>query len=372
MVEPMSSNPELEQIRARIDALDAQIQTLLSERAQCALKVAEVKLKEGGDSAGGGPSQVQFYRPEREAQVLRRVAQRNQGPLGDDALALIFREIMSACRALEKPMEVAFLGPEGSFSHAAALKQFGHSVSGAPQPGFNEVFERVESGQCAYGVVPVENSTEGVVPLTIDNLINSPLKICGELELRIQLHLLARGEPGRIKRICAHQQALAQCRHWLDANWPGVERVAVASNSEAARLAAEQDDVAAVAGQMAAEQYGLNKLAENIEDLAGNTTRFLVIGRESVPPSGIDKTSVVVLARNKPGALFELLEPFKREGISLTSIGTRPSRTENWNYFFFMEFEGHQSDPKVAAILSELKDKSNMLKLLGSYPKAVV
>jgi chorismate mutase/prephenate dehydratase len=221
-------------------------------------------------------------------------------------------------------------------------------------------------------VVPVENSTEGVVPLTIDNLINSPLRICGELELRIQLHLLARGEPGKIKRICAHQQALAQCRHWLDANWPGIERVAVASNSEAARLASEQDDVAAVAGQMAAEQYGLNRLAENIEDLSGNTTRFLVIGHEAVPPSGIDKTSVAVLARNKPGALFALLEPLQREGISLTSLGTRPSRTENWNYFFFIEFEGHQSEPKVAAILRELKDQSNMLKVLGSYPKAAV
>lgn len=365
----MSGNPELEQVRARIDAIDAQIQTLLSERANCALNVAEVKLKEVGD-----PSQVQIYRPEREAQILRRVMDRNSGPLSGEALAIIFREIMSACRALEKPTEVAFLGPEGTFSHAAALKQFGHSIVALPQPGIPQVFARVESGQCPYGVVPVENSTEGMVSQTLDRFAESPLKICGELELRIQLHLLinAHSDASKIKRICAHQQALAQSRQWLDAHWPNAERLAVSSNGEAARLASENDDVAAVAGNMAAEQYGLIRLAENIEDFSSNTTRFLVITREDVPPSGNDKTSIVVSAHNKPGALFTLLAPFDREGVSLTRIDTRPSRAENWAYLFFIEFEGHRSDAKIAAILRELEEKSIMLKILGSYPKAVI
>lgn len=363
------SNPELDQMRARIDAIDTQIQSLLSERANCALKVAEVKMKEVSD-----PSQVQIYRPEREAQILRRVMERNTGPLGGEALAIIFREIMSACRALEKPTEVAFLGPQGTFSHAAVLKQFGHSAIALPQTGIPQVFARVESGQCAYGVVPVENSTEGMVSMTLDRFAESPLKICGELELRIQLHLLVNAEAnaGSIKRICAHQQALAQSRQWLDSHWPQAERVAVSSNGEAARLAAEDAAVAAVAGDMAAEQYGLITLAENIEDYSSNTTRFLVIARDEVPPSGRDKTSIVVSAHNKPGALFHLLAPFDREGISLTRIDTRPSRAENWAYLFFIEFEGHRSDAKIAAILSELEEKSIMLKILGSYPKAVI
>lgn len=364
-----TSNPELEQVRAKIDAIDLQIQTLLNQRAQCALTVAEVKLKEAGD-----PAKVQIYRPEREAQVLQQVMARNSGPLDGPALAIIFREIMSACRALEKPTEVAFLGPLGTFSHAAALKQFGHSIVPAPQSSISDVFARVESGQCPYGVVPVENSTEGMVSLTLDRFATSPLRICGELELRIELHLLINSntDPKNIRRIYSHQQPLAQARHWLDTHWPNVERIAVSSNGEAARLASEQDDVAAVAGTMAADQYGLVKLTENIEDIASNTTRFMVIGRDDVPASGNDKTSVVVSAHNKPGALFTLLEPFKREGVSLTRIDTRPSRAQNWAYLFFIEFEGHRSDPKIAAILRELEEKSIMLKILGSYPKAVI
>jgi len=365
----MSGNPELDQVRARIDAIDTQIQSLLNERANCALKVAEVKLKEVGD-----PAQVQIYRPEREAQILQRVIARNSGPLGGEALAIIFREIMSACRALEKPTEVAFLGPEGTFSHAAALKQFGHAIVPLPQPSIPQVFARVESGQCPYGVVPVENSTEGMVSLTLDRFAESPLKICGELELRIELHLLINPntDPKNIRRIYSHQQPLAQARQWLDTHWPNIERIAVSSNGEAARLAAEHGDAAAVAGKMAAEQFGLITLSENIEDYSSNTTRFLVIARDDVPPSGNDKTSIVVSAHNKPGALFHLLEPFDREGVSLTRIDTRPSRAENWAYLFFIEFEGHRSDPKIAALLNELEEKSIMLKILGSYPKAVI
>lgn len=368
--------PTLEQLRERIDGIDQQIHLLLNQRAHFAQQVAEVKLNEfrASNGAAADLAKVMFYRPEREAQVLRKVMERNPGPLDDKTVAHIFREIMSACLALERPMEVAYLGPEGTFSNAAALKHFGHAVVCVPHPAISEVFAQVESGQCSFGVVPVENSTEGMVNHTLDNFLNSPLKICGELELRIELHLLANANThaGNVKRICAHQQALAQARQWLDANWPQVERVAVSSNGEAARMAAEEVGVAAVAGDIAAERYGLLKLASSIEDYADNTTRFLVIGRDEVAPSGSDKTTLVVSAHNKPGALFKLLEPFQREGISLTRIDTRPSRTQTWAYVFFIEFEGHRLDSAIAAILAELEEKSITLKILGSYPKAVL
>lgn len=371
----MSSASELDKLRQQIDTVDAQLQELLTQRALCAQKVAEVKLKEFERQNGNADlSQVMFYRPEREAQVLRKVMERNKGPLDAQTMAHIFREIMSACLALEKPIEVAYFGPAGSFTNAAALKHFGHSVIALPQPGIATVFAQVESGQCKFGVVPVENSTEGMVNHTLDNFINSPLKICGEVELRINLHLLAnsRTDASNIQRICAHPQALAQARNWLDSNWAHVEIEPVSNNAEAARMAAEQDGIAAVAGDLAAEQYGLLKIAKNIEDYANNTTRFLIVGRDDVASSGSDKTSIIVSMHNKPGALFRLLEPFDREGIMLTRIDTRPSRTENWAYLFFIEFEGHRQDEKVSKILTELEEKSVMLKLLGSYPRAVI
>jgi chorismate mutase/prephenate dehydratase len=369
----MSDKPDLADLRNRIDQLDAEMLRLLGERAKCAQQVAEVKLAEflaqngSSDISQADLSQLMFYRPEREAQVLRKV-------MANNPVAHIFREIMSACLALEKPMEVAYLGPEGTFTQAAALKHFGHAVISLPQPTIAHVFSQVESGQCNYGVVPVENSTEGMVSHTLDNFINSPLKICGEVELPIRLQLLASAETPaeKVTKIYAHQQALAQCRNWLDNNWAHVEREAVSSNGEAARRAANEPGVAAVAGDIAAEKYGLMKLAENIQDLADNTTRFLIVGREDVAPSGQDKTSVVVSAHNKPGALFKLLEPFQREGISLTRIDTRPSRTQTWAYVFFIEFEGHAQDQNIAAILRELQEQSLLLKILGSYPRAVL
>lgn len=369
------SNGELDKVRARIDAIDGDILKLLSDRARCAQKVAEVKLRERERQLEATDlNPVMFYRPEREAQVLRRIMERNGGPLDDQVVARIFREIMSACLALEKPVEVAYFGPEGTFTHGAALKHFGQSVVGIPGTTIATVFAQVESGHCNYGVVPVENSTEGMVSHTLDNFMSSSLKICGEVELRIQLHLLAnaRTNAAAVRKICAHQQALAQSRNWLDANWPNVEREAVASNGEAARLAAADEGIAAVAGDMAAQQYGLMKLASGIEDYANNTTRFLVIGKEPVPPSGRDKTSIIVSTHNKPGALYRLLEPFERAGISLTRIDTRPSRTENWAYIFFIEFEGHQQDETISNVLAELQEKSIMLKSLGSYPRAVL
>ncbi len=376
----MSNDPAAEQelagIREEIDQIDQQIQDLLNRRAACAQRVAEVKkaelLRQHGQASDA--AQASFYRAEREAQVLRRVMDRNAGPLPAQGVARIFREIMSECLALERPMQVAFLGPEGTFTQAASIKHFGHAVLSSPLGTIGAVFDAVEAGDADYGVVPVENSTEGMVTHTLDNFIKSPLKICGEVELPIRLHLLGAPGcvPGQIVRICAHQQALAQCRGWLEAHWPGMEQSPVSSNGEAARMAASDTSIAAIAGDLARESYDLVKLASNIQDYADNTTRFLVIGRNAVRPSGRDKTSIIVSTRNRPGALFRLLEPFQREQIMLTRIDTRPSRTETWTYLFFIEFEGHAEDARVAGVLRELEEHTVMIKTLGSYPQAVV
>jgi chorismate mutase/prephenate dehydratase len=372
----MGDTRDLDQVRADIDAIDREIQALISRRAQCAQRVADIKLAEilAAQERGEPEVEVVYYRPEREAQVLERIIKRNPGPLAGETVAHIFREIMSACLALEKPLQVAYLGPEGTFTQEASIKHFGHAAICVPQSTIDAVFAQVESGECNYGVVPVENSTEGMVSHTLDNFMDSSLKISGEVELRIGHHLLVapRTDEQSITRICAHQQALAQCRNWLDKHWPNIEREAVSSNGEAARMAAEIPGVAAVAGDMAAELYHLDKMATHIEDYADNTTRFLVIGREEVPPSGRDKTSIIVSSRNKPGALFTLLDPFRRGGISLTRIDTRPSRTEKWAYVFFIEFEGHLQDDNIAAIVTELEEQSILLKPLGSYPQSVL
>lgn len=357
---------ELLTIRNRIDSLDEQLQGLINQRAALAQEVARVKLAAGGEAAT-------FYRPEREAQVLRKVIERNEGPLSGEEVARLFREIMSACLALERPMRIAFLGPEGTFTQAAALKHFGHSVQTLPLTAIDEVFREVESGSADYGVVPVENSTEGVINHTLDMLINSPLKICGEVELRIHQHLMGKmTDVAAIQRVYSHPQSLAQCREWLDGHLVGVERSDVRSNAEAARRAAQEEGVAAVAGQVAAELYGLNILARNIEDQPNNTTRFLVIGRKAVPASGSDKTSLLVSARNKPGALFRLLEPLASSGVSMTRIESRPSRQGMWDYVFFLDIEGHAEDEKIAAVLDQLEAEASLFKVLGSYPKAVL
>ncbi len=372
----MADTRDLDQVRADIDAIDQDIQALINRRAECAQRVAAIKLAEvlAARERGDVVTEVVYYRPEREAQVLQRIISRNLGPLDGTSVAYIFREIMSACLALEKPLQVAYLGPEGTFTQGATIKHFGHAAICVPQATIDAVFSQVESGECNYGVVPVENSTEGMVSHTLDNFMDSSLKISGEVEMRIGHHLLvaANTRKENITRICAHQQALAQCRDWLDKHWPHIEREAVSSNGEAARMASQVPGVAAVAGDMAAELYHLEKLATHIEDYADNTTRFLIIGREEVPPSGRDKTSIIVSSRNKPGALFTLLEPFRRGNVSLTRIDTRPSRTEKWAYVFFIEFEGHLQDEKIAAIMAELEEQSIMLKPLGSYPQALL
>lgn len=361
----MSTEEKLQAIRQRIDALDRELQALINERASLAQEVARVKL-EAGDAAV-------FYRPEREAQVLRAVKERNQGPLPAEEVARLFREVMSACLALEQPMTIAFLGPEGTFSHEAALKHFGHSMVGRPLPALDEVFREVEAGSADYAVVPVENSTEGAVNYTLDLMLATPLQICGEVELRIHDHLMSRAtELAAIKRVYSHGQSLAQCREWLDSNLGGAERITVSSNGEAARLASEDPEAAAIAGISAAEIYAVPILARNIEDKPDNTTRFLVLGHCEVPPSGEDKTALLVSTRNKPGALSQLLQPLARHGISMSRIESRPSRQGMWDYVFFLEIEGHRDDERVKAALVELESEASLYKILGSFPKAVL
>lgn len=356
---------KLDNIRKNIDVVDQKIQTLISERAQLAQQVADVKLAQGEDPV--------FYRPEREAEVLREVVARNQGPLSGEEMARLFREIMSACLALEQPLQVAFLGPEGTFTQAAALKHFGGSVNTVPMAAIGEVFREVESGAVNYGVVPVENSTEGVVNHTLDMFMQSSLTICGEVDLRVHHHLLGKGaERSRLKRIYSHQQSLAQCREWLDTHLPGVERVSVSSNAEAARRVANEENVAAIASDIAAEIYELDILDANIEDNPDNTTRFLIIGRQLATPSSDDKTSLLVYAPNKPGALHQLLQPFADNSISMSRIESRPSRLANWEYVFFIDINGHVDDEKVTRCLDTLRNEVAMLKVLGSYPRAVL
>ena len=361
----MDDKQTLQALRTRIDEIDAQLQQLISERAKLALEVAHTKQ--------ASSETVNFYRPEREAQVLRRVIERNQGPMPNDDMARLFREIMSICLALEQPMTIAYLGPEGTYTQAAALKHFGHAVSTKPLGAINDVFREVEAGSAHYGVVPVENSTEGVVNHTLDMFMQSTLKICGEVETPVHHNLLCKVEDtAQIQRIYSHQQSLAQCREWLDNNMPGVERVAVSSNGEAARLAMQEESAAAIAGAIAAELYGLKILQSNIEDQPGNTTRFLIIGREDIPPSGKDKTSLLVSTMNKPGALSSLLQSFAHHDVSMTRIESRPSRVTMWDYVFFIDVEGHVQDASVSTALKELERSASMLKILGSYPKAVM
>ncbi len=361
------SEDRLEGLRVRIDELDQKILELLNERATCALEVAEVKKETSGEVA------PVYYRPEREAQVLRRIAERNPGPLPNEKVQQVYRQIMSACLALEEPLQVAYLGPEGTFTQLATLKQFGNAVIGQPMVTVDDVFREVAAENCHYGVVPVENSTEGVVSHTLDNFLASSLRICGEVELRVHHHLMIHPDAdiAGIKRIYAHQQTLGQCRLWLDGHYPGIPRIAATSNAEAARKAAAEHDSMAIAGEIAAETYGLSILSKKIEDQSDNTTRFLVVGREDVGPSGNDKTSIMVSTHNQPGALYKVLEPFHRHGVSLTAIETRPSKTGMWSYVFFIDLEGHNQDDNIRAVLDEIDRDALEVKLLGSYPRAL-
>jgi len=362
----MSTDKALGDVRQQIDAIDEQIQALITQRANCALEVARVKREQGEPEEG-------FFRPEREVEVLRRVKQRNReldSPLADDDMARVFRELMSMCLALQLPIKVAFLGPAGTFTQDAAHKHFGRSIVTVPLGAIDEIFREVESGAAHFGVVPVENSTEGVITYTLDMFSRSDLRVCGEVDLRIHHHLLSKDAGKDVQRVYAHPQALAQCREWLDSNMPAVERVAVSSNAEGARRAAEEDGAAAVASETAGALYGLKVCCRNIEDESDNTTRFLVIGRESCGPTGNDRTSLLVVGRNRPGMLHSLLGPFQRHGISMTRIESRPSRTRLWDYMFFIDIEGHEQDKSVAAALVAMRVEAAVVKVLGSYPKA--
>jgi chorismate mutase/prephenate dehydratase len=353
----MSEN--LQQLREQIDRLDDELLSVFNRRAALAQKIGH--LKEDGT----------VLRPEREAQILRRLQAANGGPLGNEAIACLFTEVMSHCRALEAPLMVAYLGPQGTFSEQACLKRFGHAVCGTPCASIDEVFHVVESGAVQYGVAPVENSTEGAVGRTLDLLLNTSLQICGEVMLQVHQCLLsAESDLSLIKKVYSHPQSFGQCQGWLNTHLPHAERVTASSNADAARLAAEESFAAAVAGMSAAESFKLRVLAQNIEDDARNTTRFLVLGKQAVAPSGQDKTSLVLSAANRPGAVHDLLAPLAAHGVSMTRLESRPARSGLWEYVFYMDIEGHQSEPAVAAALAELKQTAAFIKILGSYPVA--
>ena len=357
--------PALSDVRAKIDGIDRQIQSLIAERAQFAHQVGKAK--------GKLAAAVDYYRPEREAQVLRMVVDRNEGPLSDEVLVHVFREIMSACLAQQEPLKIGYLGPEGTFSQQAVLKHFGRSAHGLPLASIEEVFQEVASGNADFGVVPVENSGQGTIQITLDMFLTSDLKICGEVELRVHQFLMSRtGRIDDIERIYAHPQSFAQTAGWLRANLPKVEKVPVSSNAEGARRARGNDDAAAIGGESAAHVYGLKKVVMSpIQDDKDNTTRFLVIGRSLFPPSGHDRTSVLVFIHDKPGALFDVLSPFARHGISMNRIESRPSHHAKWEYGFFIDLAGHIDDEAMKQALAELKQHSAQIKVLGSYPVAV-
>jgi chorismate mutase/prephenate dehydratase len=380
----VAAAPPIADLRGRIDAVDRQLHTLLNERAALARQVGISKSKQG--------RLVDFYRPEREAQVLRMALERNAqaraasraaareptasgAALRDEEIVRLFREIMSACLAQEEPLKIGFLGPEGTFSQSAVYKHFGHSARALPLSTIDEVFHEVEAGNADFGVVPIENSTEGSVNHTLDRFLSSPLHICGEVELRIRQNLMGKLKSLReIKRVCSHPQSLAQCRQWLQANLPDVELSPESSNAEAARRARDEKGTAAIAGETAAEVYGLTVLCADIEDRPDNTTRFLVIGRRMFGPSGHDRTTLLVSTGHTeaPGALHRLLEPLARNNVSLSRIESRPSQRRKWDYVFFIDLEGHIDDPPVAKALARLKTRASLYRVLGSYPRAVL
>ncbi len=351
---------ELARHRAAIDAIDRELLAQLNARAAHAQAI-------GGLKAAGAA-----YRPEREAQVLARLHAENRGPLQNDAVAGVFRQVMSACLALEQPMRIGYLGPAGTFSHAAVARHFGQFVQAEPFSTIDEVFRAAEGGQTDYAVVPVENSTEGAVGRTLDLMCQTPLSICSEIKLRVRQNLLSNAAAlADVTRVYSHAQSLAQCVQWLARHLPAAARVAVASNAEAARLAAAERGAAAIASEVAATIYGLGVLAPHIEDEPNNTTRFWVLGSQNVPPSGRDETSLVMSAPNRPGAVYGLLEPIAKHGVSMSRLESRPARTGLWEYLFFVDLVGHVTDPAVAAALLELREKAPFIKVLGSYPAAI-
>lgn len=351
---------KLNELRARIDTIDDALLQLLSERAQVAQQVGRAK---NGDK---------IYRPEREAQILQRVLAANPGPLSAESVERLFREIMSACRAIEQNLRVAYLGPAGTFSQAAVYKQFGHEIDALHEADIDACFRAVETGRADFAVVPVENSTEGAVSRTLDLIVTTPLRICGEIMLPIHQNLMSKkSDLSDIKRVYGHAQSLAQCKNWLSRHLPLAALISVASNSEGAILAADDDEGAALGSEVAAELYGLSIIEPRIEDEASNTTRFLVLGVNDAAPSGRDKTSLVLGAPNQPGAIVKLLQPLADAGISMSKLESRPARSANWEYVFFVVCEGHREETRLATTLAEIGRHAAFLKILGSYPAAL-
>lgn len=350
---------KLKPLREQIDAIDAQILDLLSRRARLAQDVGHVKAE----------TNAPVFRPEREAQVLRGVADRNPGPLKDPEVQTIFREIMSACRSLERRVTVAYLGPAGTFSEQAVYQQFGRAVEGLPCVSIDEVFRATEAGTADFGVVPVENSSEGAINRTLDLMLATTTVISGEVAIAVQHSLMTKtGSMDGVTVVCAHSQALAQCQAWLNLHYPALERRAVASNAEAAVMASKDPSFAAIASEMAGQQYGLAVVAGHIQDDPHNRTRFAVIGQMHTNPSGHDQTSLVLAVPNKAGAVYNLLAPLATHGVSMTRFESRPARIGTWEYYFYVDIEGHEQDPAVARALIELKDNAAFFKVLGSYP----
>jgi chorismate mutase / prephenate dehydratase len=350
---------DIGRLRKEIDALDAELLALVNRRAALAQRIGALK------------NGAQAYRPEREAEILRRVAADNRGPLSEAGVTAVFREVISACRALEETIRVAYLGPEGTFSEQALLRQFGSTIEGVPCPTIDEVFRAVETGATRYAVVPVENSAEGAVGRTLDLLLSTPKKICAEVVLRVHQNAMTRsGSLEGVRRVYSHAQSFAQCDRWLAQHLPGAERVPVSSNAEAARRAANEDGVCAIGPEIAAGRYGLRVVAANIEDEPNNRTRFIVLGDEEPAASGRDGTSLVMSAPNRPGAVHALLTPFAKHGVSMSRLESRPMRVGKWEYYFYVDLDGHRSDAPVAAALNELAALAPFCKVLGSYPLA--
>jgi chorismate mutase/prephenate dehydratase len=356
------SDEKLKPLREQIDAIDAQIIDLLNQRARVAQEVGHVKAE----------TNAPVFRPEREAMVLRRVAERNAGPLPSADMQMIFREVMSICRALERRVTVAYLGPEGTFSEQAVYQQFGHAVEGLPCVSIDEVFRATEAGTADFGVVPVENSSEGAINRTLDLLLQTTLAISGEVSIDVHHSLMSKvGSMDGVTRICAHSQALAQCQAWLNQHYPNVERQAVASNAQAAKMASDDASMAAIAGQIAGEKYNLQVISAHIQDDPHNRTRFAVVGRLHTTPSGRDQTSLVLAVPNKAGAVYNMLAPLATHGVSMTRFESRPARTGTWEYYFYVDLEGHEKDDKVAKALADLKHNAAFFKVLGSYPLSI-
>lgn len=350
---------ELKKLRDKIDAIDEEILGLFNKRANIVLEVAHAKRKENS----------KFYAPEREKEIFQRLTSLNKGPFPNDALKTIFREILSASLSLEEPMQVAYLGPQATFTHLAALRYFGSSANFIPVEGIGNIFEHVNTGKADFGVVPVENSNEGVVSYTLDMFVDYDLKVAGEIVLEISHSLMSlTGDKAKIKKIYSHPQPAAQCRRWLETNMPGTRILESPSTAMAAKLASQSPDSAAIASEVAAKVYDLSFVERHIEDSKSNFTRFLVISKESPRKTGKDKTSLVFSTKDRPGALYEILQPFRDAKINLTKIESRPSRRKAWEYIFFVDMEGHVEDKKLRNAIEEVKEGCLYMKILGSYP----